>query len=66
MKNDVVNINEKIKKLERIVDRQKQYSCRNCLLLQGIAEGERENTDGLVWETLNQNWPYWSEECFDQ
>ena len=44
----MVNINEMVKKLERIVDRQEQYSCRNCLLLHGIAEGERENTNDLV------------------
>ena len=54
MKSDMVNMNEKIEKLERIVDRQEQYSRRNCLLLHGIAEGERENTDELVSETLNE------------
>ena len=32
----------------------KQYSRRNCLLLHSIAEGERENTDDLVLETLNE------------
>ena len=40
----MVNMNEKTEKLERIVDRQEQYSCRNCLLLHGITEGERENS----------------------
>ena len=54
MKSDMVNINDKIEKLERIVDRQEEYSRRNCLLLHGIAEGERENTDELVLETLNE------------
>ena len=34
MKSDMVNMNEKIENLERIVDRQEQYSRRNCLLLQ--------------------------------
>ena len=41
-------MNKKIEKLERIVDRQEQYSHCNCLLLHGIAEGERENTNDLV------------------
>ena len=41
----MVNMNEKIEKLERIVDRQEQFSRRSCFLLHGIAEGERENTD---------------------
>ena len=54
MKKAMFNMNEKIEKLERIVDRQEKYSRRNCLLLHGIAEGERENTDKLVLETLNE------------
>ena len=54
MKSDMVNMNEKIEKLERIVDRQEQYSRCNCLLLHGTAEGKRENTDELVLETLNE------------
>ena len=53
MKSDMVNMNEKIEKLERTVDRQEQYSRCICLLLHGIAEGERENTEELVLETLN-------------
>ena len=54
MKSDMVNMSEKIEKLERIVDRQEEYSRRNCLLLHGIAEGERENTDEFVLETFNE------------
>ena len=38
MKSDMVNMNEKIEKVERIVDRQEQYSRCNCLLLHGITE----------------------------
>ena len=53
MKSDMVNMNKKVGKLEMLVDRQGQYSPRNCLLPHGITEGERENTD-LVLETLNQ------------
>ena len=54
MKSDMFNMNEKIEKLERIVDRQEQYSRHNCLLLHGIAESERENTDNLVLETSDK------------
>ena len=43
-----------IEKLERIVDRQERWSRRNCLLLHGIAESEREINDDLVLETLNE------------
>ena len=54
MKSDMVNKNEKNEKLERIVDRQKQYVRRNCLLLHDIAETELENIDDSVLETLNE------------
>ena len=54
MKIDMVNMNEKIEELERIVDWQEQYSHCNCLLLHGIAEGKWKNTDDLVLETLNE------------
>lgn len=37
-------MNEKIEKLQEIVDRQKQYFLCNCLFLHGIAENEGENT----------------------
>ena len=50
----MVNMNENIEKLERIVDRREEYSRRNHLLLHGIAEGERENSDDLILETLNE------------
>ena len=54
MKSDMISMNKKIEKLERIIDRQVQYSRHNCLLLHGILEGQRENTDDLVLETLNE------------
>ena len=38
-------MNENIEKLERIVDRLEESSRRNRLLLHGIPEDERENTD---------------------
>ena len=54
MKIHMVNMKKKIEKLERIVDRQKQYSRHHCLLMQSIREHERENTDELVLEILNE------------
>ena len=47
-------MNAKTEKLQRIVGRQEQYSRRNCLLLHFIAQGEPENPDDLVLETLNE------------
>ena len=54
MKSDMINMNERIEKPERILDRQEQYPHRNCLSLCSIAESECENTDDLVLETLNE------------
>ena len=54
MKSDMVSMNEKIEKMERLIDRIMQYSRHNCLSLHGILEGQRENTDDLVLETLNE------------
>ena len=45
---------QRIDKLENLVDRQEQYSRRNCLLVHEIAETNKENTDGLVLKTLNE------------
>ena len=54
MKSDMVNMNKKIEKLERIADGQEQYPHRKCLLPHSIAEGKRENTNDLVLETFNK------------
>ena len=36
------------------VDRQEQYSRRNCLLIHGITEGNQENTDDLALEIFRE------------
>ena len=45
---------QKIEKLENLVDRQEQYSRRNCFLVHGVAETNDENTDGLILKTINE------------
>ena len=45
-------MNEKIEKLEEIVDMQQLHP--NCLLLHGIMENEDEHTDDLVLKTVNE------------
>ena len=37
------------------VDKQEQYSRRNCLLLDGIPENENEKTDDLCLATINEH-----------
>ena len=45
---------QRIDKLEHLVDRQEQYSRRNCLLVHGIAETNDENTDDLVLKKIDK------------
>ena len=40
--------------LNRVLDRQAQYSRRNCILVHGMKERENEDTDTVVTETLNE------------
>ena len=54
MKTDMSIIKENIQNLEGKVDKQKQYSCRSCLLLHSVAENEGENIDDLALKTVNE------------
>ena len=47
-------MDKKIDDLNRVIDRQEQYSRRNCILLHGVKESENEGTDTVVTETLNE------------
>ena len=48
MKKENSNLTEHVKDLKQKVDRQEQYSRRNCLLIHGIKEEKDENTDNVV------------------
>ena len=48
LKNEVKHLNEKIETMDRSLDRHEQYSRRNCLLIQGAKENEKEDTDEVV------------------
>ena len=39
---------EKVNKLSSLVDRQEQYSRRNCILIHGVKENQNEDTDEVV------------------
>ena len=43
-------------KLENLVDRQEQYSQRNCLSVHRIAETNDENMEDLAFKTINEIW----------
>ena len=48
LKKENANLKEHLKDVEQNVDRQEQYSRRNCLLIHGIKEERNENTDDIV------------------
>ena len=48
-------MNERIEELENKIDRQEQYSRRNCILIHGIAENTEENTGQQTIDFINEN-----------
>ena len=48
-------LNVKVSELTSAVEKQEQYSHRNCLLLHGINENKDEDTDKISLNTLNEN-----------
>ena len=47
-----MNISKRLDSLSGLVDKQEQYSRRNCLLLHGIPENKNEKTDDLCLATI--------------
>ena len=54
LRGEVSSLNEKLNGFTEQVDRQEQYSRRNCLLIHGITEGNQENTDDLALEIFRE------------
>ena len=50
LKNEVKYLNEKVETMDRSLDRHEQYSRRNCLLIHGVKENQKEDTDEVVIE----------------
>ena len=48
LKSTINSLNVRLDKADRALDRQEQYSRRNCLLIHGIDEENQENTDEVV------------------
>ena len=48
----VVGLTEKVGKLSSMVDKQEQYSRRNCILIHGVKEMQNEDTDEVVVNKL--------------
>ena len=54
LRGEVSSLNEKLNGITEQVDRQEQYSRRNCLLIHGMTEGDQENTDGFALEIFRK------------
>ena len=44
----VLGLTEKVDKLSSLVDRQEQYSRRNCILVHGVNENQNKDTDEVL------------------
>ena len=53
LKGEVSYLSEKLRKMEKSIEAQQQYSRRNYLFLYGIEETKGEDTDNIVLEVLN-------------
>ena len=54
----LINMSKRVDSLSGQVDRQEQYSRRNCLFLHGIPENKNEKTDDLCLATINQHFGF--------
>ena len=50
-------MNERIEDLQNKIDRQEQYSRRNCIMIHGIAENKEENTEQQTTDFTKKDWP---------
>ena len=48
-------LNKRLYEMDAVIDRQEQYSWRNCLLIHGIVEETVEDTDEKIINTLQQS-----------
>ena len=48
LRGEVLGLTEKVDRLSSLVDRQEQYSRRNCILIHGVKENQNGDTDEVV------------------
>ena len=54
LQKNVNDMSATIESLKGCLDRQEQYSRRNCLLIHGLPESKNENTDELVIDAIKE------------
>ena len=52
LRGDVMPLHTKLETVQIMVDKQEQYSRRNCFLINGLEEMKNESTGDLVLETI--------------
>ena len=55
LKEKVLILSNEKKDLEQIIDKQEQYSRRNCILIHGVKEEQNEDTDNVVVKLIKDN-----------
>ena len=55
LEESLTNMSKRVDSLSSQVDKQEQYSRRNCLLLHGIPKNKNEKTDDLYLTTINEH-----------
>ena len=55
LRKEVNKLSEKLENAEKKIEDQEQYSRRNCLLIHGIEETDKEKTDQLVLDVINKD-----------
>ena len=55
LKKEVNSLSERLESAEKRIEDQEQYSRRNCLLIHGIEETDKEDTDKLVLDVINKD-----------
>ena len=55
LKEKVLILSNEKKDLEQIIDRQEQYSRRNCILIHGVKEEQNEDTDNVVVKLIKDS-----------
>ena len=55
MEDCLINVSRRVDSLSGQIEKQEQYSGRNCLLLHGIPVNRNEETDNLCIATINED-----------
>ena len=56
LKEDLASLKEKFLQVDKTVDRQEQYSKRNCLLVQGVDEKYIKDMDQAIINIVKNDW----------